>query len=102
LYRRALQRAYIERLEYLLKSNPAQPSSRVNITLSDIRPMARQQLIILQTDIKRALSKYNNIVLKAHLNDALARIDNILNPKQQNRPFYKPLPYQQGLFYSIT
>ncbi|RRN77161.1 zinc-dependent metalloprotease, partial [Pseudoxanthomonas sp. SGD-10] len=81
LYRRALQRAYIERLEYLLKSNPAQPSSRVNITLSDIRPMARQQLIILQTDIKRALSKYNNIVLKAHLNDALARIDNILNPK---------------------
>ncbi len=81
VYRRALQRSYIDRLEYLVKSLPAQPSTKVNITLSDVRPMARQQLIILQAAIKRALPRYSNTLLKAHLNDALARIDNVLNPK---------------------
>jgi len=49
--------------------------------ISDVKPMAREQLRILQTDIKRALPKYNDTLLRAHLNDALARIDKVLNPK---------------------
>jgi len=43
--------------------------------------MAREQLKILQADIKRALPKYRDTLLRAHLNDALARIDKVLNPK---------------------
>ncbi len=72
-YRRSLQRAYINRLEALMNQTSAD--------ISDVKPMAREQLKILQADIKRALPKYNDTLLKAHLNDALARIDKVLNPK---------------------
>ena len=80
-YRRALQRAHIDRLSYLLTADPAAPSSRVNITTSDIRPMARQQLIALKADMKRALPRYGNVLLKAHLNDLVARVDKVLEVK---------------------
>ncbi|WP_353138989.1 zinc-dependent metalloprotease [Pseudopedobacter sp.] len=72
-YRRSLQRTYINRLEALMNQTGAD--------ISDVKPMAREQLKILQADIKRALPKYNDTLLKAHLNDALARIDKVLNPK---------------------
>ncbi|ADY53400.1 hypothetical protein Pedsa_2861 [Pseudopedobacter saltans DSM 12145] len=72
-YRRALQRAYIGRLEFL--SNPAVSAN------SDIRPMALEQLRILQGDIKRAIPRYNDSLLRAHLNESLLRIDKILNPR---------------------
>jgi hypothetical protein len=48
---------------------------------TDIRPLARLELMNLKTDITRALPRYGNATLKAHLVDALARIDAILNPK---------------------
>jgi len=80
-YRRALQRAHIERLMYLLTAAPASASSKVNIATSDIRPMARQQLITLKADMKRALPRYSNVILKAHLNDLVARIDKVLEVK---------------------
>lgn len=80
-YRRALQRAHLERLVYLLTATPASASSKVTIATSDIRPMARQQLLDLKAEAKRALPRYNNVILKAHLNDLLARIELILNPK---------------------
>ena len=72
-YRRSLQRAYINRLEALVNQTGAD--------ISDVKPMAREQLKILQADIKRALPRYSDTLLKAHLNDALARIDKVLNPK---------------------
>lgn len=82
-YRRNLQRAYIERLDYLMKTEQTLVNgTRVNVNQSDIRPIARQQLVTLQADIKRALPRFNNVILKAHLNDALARIDLIINPKK--------------------
>ena len=85
LYRRGLQRAYIERLEYLLTQDQSASSgepTRINTSQSDIRPMARLALTNLQSEIKRALPKYGNTILKAHLVDVLARIDDILNPKK--------------------
>jgi hypothetical protein len=83
VYRRNLQRAYIERLQYLLtqtQTSPAEPT-KINVEQSDIRPMARMALVNLKTEIKRALPRYSNVIVKAHLTDALARIDLILNPK---------------------
>jgi hypothetical protein len=89
VYRRNLQRAYIERLQTLLEpGDPAQSAalarfgiSRVDPTTLDIAPMARLELITVQADLKRALPRYGNTILKAHIIDAIARIDLILNPK---------------------
>lgn len=92
-YRRNLQRAYIERMEYLMTKDQEVPQgipaeyakmflgTRIDASQSDIRPIARMELTRLQAEIKRALPRYNNTVLKAHLLDALARINQILNPK---------------------
>ncbi|MFD1629942.1 zinc-dependent metalloprotease [Pseudopedobacter beijingensis] len=80
-YRRSLQRVYINRLEQLLKMVPAAASTRVDVYTSDVRPLAREELKLLQTKIKAAVPRYSDQVVKAHLNDALARIDLILNPR---------------------
>jgi hypothetical protein len=90
VYRRNLQRAYIERLQTLLQpADPAQAAalarfgaSRVDPTTLDITPMARLELITLQADLKRALPRYSNTILKAHVIDAIARIDSILDTKK--------------------
>lgn len=93
VYRRNLQRAYIERLEFLMTQDQNLPTgipaeyaasylgTRINAAQSDIRPIARLNLTNLQKDIKKAIPRYNNTIIKAHLIDALARIDAILNPK---------------------
>lgn len=92
VYRRNLQRGHIERLASLLnpeKIDPTQAAtlarfgvSRVDPTTLDITPMARLELITLQADLKRALPKYSNTILKAHVIDAIARIDSILDTKK--------------------
>jgi hypothetical protein len=82
VYRRNLQRAYIDRLEYLLtQTQTSVEPTKINVEQSDIRPMARMGLVNLQSAIRKALPRYSNIIIKAHLTDALARIDLILNPK---------------------
>ena len=82
VYRRNLQRAYIDRLEYLLtQTQTSIEPTKINVEQSDIRPMARMGLVNLQSAIRKALPRYSNVIIKAHLTDALARIDLILNPK---------------------
>ncbi len=87
-YRRNLQRAYIERLEFLINKQPAPPASpfgpagpRFDATTSDIRPLARRELKLLAADIRANSAKFSNPVVKAHLEDALVRIQDILDPK---------------------
>lgn len=89
VYRRNLQRAYLERLEELmteeLPSIPAQFRERigwtqVNVSQSDIRPMVREQLVNLQGDVQRAARRTNDRATVAHLNDVDRRIENILDP----------------------
>lgn len=89
VYRRNLQRAYVERLEELmteeLPSIPAQFRERigwtqVNVSQSDIRPMVREQLVNLQGDVQRAAGRTNDRATVAHLNDVDRRIENILDP----------------------
>ena len=89
-YRRNLQRAHIERLKYLLtveKQNlPKFNSSyfkptKVTINESDIRSVARAELEILKRSIKGSIGITSDRITRYHLQDALERIDAILNPK---------------------
>ncbi|MBM3400799.1 MAG: zinc-dependent metalloprotease [Bacteroidetes bacterium] len=88
-YRRNLQRAYIERMSYLLNENeaavPAQfgalAGPQIDVSQSEIRPMARHELKSLSNQVKAAMPKYANPVLKAHLEDVLVRIAEALDPK---------------------
>jgi len=83
VYRRNLQRAYLERMEYLLTED--EPSrtydTRVDISQSDIRPVAKGQLRALEAQIRRALRRAPQGIATYHLEDALDRIDHILNPE---------------------
>ncbi|RAI84794.1 zinc-dependent metalloprotease [Algoriphagus yeomjeoni] len=89
VHRRALQRAYIERMEYLMTSDgPTIPANfrryvgpQINASQSDIRPMARGELKILQRDIKSAIVRTSDRMSKLHLEDALERVNTILDPK---------------------
>ncbi len=87
-FRRNLQRGYLERMEYLMTEEPAQlPSffrgslNDVDVSQSDIRPHVRGQLTTLQGEIRSALNRTRDRATRLHLQDALVRIDQILNPE---------------------
>ncbi len=89
VYRRNLQRAYIERLEELMTEEvPSVPArfrerigwTQVNVSQSDIRPMVREQLENLQEDAQRAAARTGDRATRIHLNDVDRRIENILDP----------------------
>ncbi|MBT8404748.1 MAG: zinc-dependent metalloprotease [Gemmatimonadetes bacterium] len=81
-YRRALQRAHLERLEYLMTAEltsspffgPAPALDR-----SDIRPLVREQLVGLDGEAEAALLRVRHRVTRAHLEDVRARIAGILD-----------------------
>ena len=83
-YRRNLQRAYINRMDYLMTQE--QQNSRfsretsVDVGQSDIRPVVRGELVTLQRNIRNAVGRSNDQLTRYHLMDALERIDLILNP----------------------
>ena len=83
-YRRNLQRAYLNRMEYLMTEE--QPESRfssgteVDVEQSDIRPVVRGELVTLQRNIRNAANRSNDQLTRYHLLDAIERIDLILNP----------------------
>lgn len=88
-YRRNLQRAYIERLEFIMNNEqPKLPArvrafagqSSVDVSQSDIRPIVRAQLKTLLRDVTRASNRTSDEMTKYHLNDLKERIDDILNP----------------------
>ncbi|MGG8495455.1 zinc-dependent metalloprotease [Tenacibaculum sp. TC6] len=89
-YRRNLQRAYLDRFDFLLnkaKNQQAPRSDRgyfkqtaVTINQSDIKPVVRGELKRLKNDIKRSIPTARNTITRFHLQDAVDRIDVILNP----------------------
>ena len=90
VYRRALQKSYIERLEYLMHTNTSElkgidkyslKRTRVNIGQSDMISVCRGKLEELRSLIKKKLPYYKDDNSKFHLQDALHRIDNVLDPK---------------------
>ena len=87
-YRRNLQRAYLDRLDYLLNEAKNQRGANsgyykktgININQSDVKSVARGELKRLQRDVKAA-SRKGNTLTRYHLQDAVDRIDLILDPK---------------------
>ena len=89
-YRRNLQKAHIDRLEYLMTADSQaktpdfggyRKSTPINTSQSDIRSVARAELNNLKSDIRGGLSRISDTMSRYHLQDALERIDLILEPK---------------------
>lgn len=89
VYRRNLQRAYLDRMDYLMNGELPNVSgafrqflgfSISDISQSDIRPLAREQLDQLLTDVQRAKTRVNDRATRIHLNDVEQRIEKILDP----------------------
>ena len=88
-YKRNLQRAHINRLDYLLNKAKNQrgansgyfKQSEVNIGQSDIKAMVRGELNRIKRDVRSAISKAPNTTSRYHLQDAIARINMALDPK---------------------
>jgi hypothetical protein len=88
-YRRNLQKAHIDRLAYLMTAENQKKlpdfggyrkSTAVNTSQSDIRSVARAELNNLKRDIRSGLSRISDSMSRYHLQDALERIDKILDP----------------------
>lgn len=83
VHRRHLQRAYLERAEYLMTTEPPSGGffgSPYDVSQSDIRPVVRNELNILKRDINNRINAGNiNRATRVHLEDARARIDDILD-----------------------
>jgi hypothetical protein len=89
-YRRNLQRGYLERMSFLMTQElPPVPAfaagqiTAVDVSQSDIRAFVRGGLTVLKGQIQDALSRNIDTVTRYHLDDAVVRIDNILDPTDQ-------------------
>ena len=91
-YRRNLQRAHLDRLDFLLNKAKNQSGVRrsggyfkqtaVNISQSDIKAVVRGELKRIQRDIKRSIPNARNTISRYHLQDAADRVNTILNPNK--------------------
>ena len=88
IYRRNIQRAFIQRLGYLMKENQSIPSffrssssiTRIKVEESDIRSSTLGVLIDLRSELNKAQKKYSsNKSVKNHLMYCVGLINNILN-----------------------
>ena len=80
-YRRALQRAYVERMRLLMHEQPegnAFQGPAPDLGRSDIRPLVRTQLMDLGESVDEAVRRIRHPVTRAHLVDLAARIDEAL------------------------
>lgn len=83
VYRRNLQRAYVERLEFMMTEELQTPSwwpgTRVNVKQSDIRPIVREQLETLLSDVQSTRNNVSDRTTRVHLSDIERRIENVLD-----------------------
>lgn len=80
IYRRNLQRTYLERMETLLNAKNSSRSS-FNVTTSDVSSLVRGELKTLRSKLKVAKNGSINTVTRYHYEDAIAKIDQALEPK---------------------
>ncbi len=86
-YRRNLQRAYIDRMAYLMtaKNQSGRTTSRyvkrtaVNASQSDIRAVVRAELKSLRSQLRNA--RGGDSMSRIHIADAIERVNDILDPK---------------------
>ena len=81
VYRRNLQKSYISRLGYIMKN---EQSSRpgwgdyittIKVDVSDIRSVTMGALLDLKKDLKKAVKRYSDKLIKDHLNYCITMID---------------------------
>ncbi|GAB3818874.1 zinc-dependent metalloprotease [Pontibacter rugosus] len=86
IYRRNLQKAYLDRMDYLLNKETTKPArgnnTPVEISQSDIRSVVRGELVRLQRQLKSAQGRHANDLTRYHIDDAIVRIEHILNPNK--------------------
>lgn len=91
IHRRNLQKAYIDRLAQLMADQPAstgtattsQRTTPYSLSQSDIRSIVRAHLVKLSQQLKIAAPKYASGLSRFHIDDAIARINNILSPNNK-------------------
>ncbi|MBP4142385.1 zinc-dependent metalloprotease [Flavobacterium sp. P4023] len=93
IYRRNIQKIYVDKLIELLKPGSATVRSvpvgvtygfntrKVNLAQTDLPSIARGQLNTLKNDLKMATIRMTDTVSKYHVQDLIARIGEALNPK---------------------
>jgi hypothetical protein len=83
VFRRNLQRAYIDRMMYLMTEdlNPERSRQYFNVNQSDVRALVRGELNQLQLTLNAASKMALNTETKYHYQDCIERIKTILEPK---------------------
>ncbi|TDB67574.1 DUF5117 domain-containing protein [Arundinibacter roseus] len=83
IYRRNLQKAYLDRMQYLLNEKPtvSRNGTPVSVSQSDIRSIVRAELVQLQQQLKSSQNRFKDDLSRYHVQDALVRIERILTPK---------------------
>ena len=89
VYRRNLQRTYIQRLGYIMANEQprrqgsfwANYTTPVNVAVSDIRSSTLGTLLNLRKELSKSVKKYSDQNTKNHLTYCIGLINNALNPK---------------------
>lgn len=83
VYRRNLQRAYIDRMVYLMTEelNPQRSRQYFNVNQSDVRALVRGELNLLKRKLVGASNAAVNTLTKYHYRDCIERINAVLDPK---------------------
>ncbi|AZQ44180.1 zinc-dependent metalloprotease [Nonlabens ponticola] len=84
VYQRNLQRAYIDRLDYLMTGEMQRGRSGYyyDVNQSDVRAITRGELNRLKRTLASKARGTRDTVTRYHYDDLLARVDNILNPEK--------------------
>jgi hypothetical protein len=86
IYRRNLQKSYVNSLSNLVASTTSISIAGVTVTStspdkSDVKSVVRAHLASLRTEVVAAAAAIPDQMTKFHLQDVSKRIDNILNPR---------------------
>ena len=89
VYRRNLQRTYIQRLGYIMANEqPRRQGSSwgnyttpVTVEVSDIRSVTMGALLDLRKELSKSIKKYSDDNTKNHINYCIGLVNNALNPK---------------------
>ena len=91
LYRRSLQKSYLERIDYLINTKDEEIKgmdkyslrrTKFKINQSDMVSILRGKLEELQLNVKKAIAKQTDQESTYHLKDIYNRISQILNPEK--------------------
>ncbi len=81
IYRRNLQRTYLEQMESLFNIKDSSGRMNYNASTSDIGPLVYGELKILRGKLQSAKNGNINTITRYHYEAAIAKIDQLLDPK---------------------